>query len=632
MFVARNGRGSSPTRRSGGCCWRWRRPAPAAAPCASIATRFGRRSLLRLAAWAIALVTLGGRADARRVEARLLLPTNWGELASGISAGDPGDRGGPPSVSREATRGSGWHGPRRSGRDRRGRRRGVLARSPPRAPPARRARHPGGHLRGRHQPRPPGGRPDPRRACCWRSRRAGSGSPGCGGSQRAQALALSVAAGIVALPIAARLDSGPLLDYESWDIFGSASDVSFEWDHTYGPLDWPREGATMLTVHSETPLYWKASVLDRFDGFSWQRAKTADPLAVVERQARYETPKGVLRGRHPEWLTSVRFEVDGLESPFVTGDRGHGGHARARGAEQERGRDADQPRRPGDRRLRVLDHRLCPAPDAERAERGARDAIPAQRFGEATAIGLPSSLAPGYAVSMPLWGTRDPDAAGADAGLSVRRHLSARAFVDGGGPDPVRGGPLDRGPPAPGVRLRPERAPPHLPARFVPVRGPRRLLPAVRRVDGADAPDDRDPEPGGRRLRPRHPAVRRGHVPGPRHRRPFLGRGLLPRHRLGDLRPHAGRRPRRLAEPARRARAGPAARRRSPPSRRAAPAAAPKPRPRPGWRPVRRRRRSVALDRACRRCRASPPSRRSGRWRSSAAAERWRPGTSPTGR
>src|SRR6185369_6711734 len=122
------------------------------------------------------------------------------------------------------------------------------------------------------------------------------------GSQRAQALALTVAAGVIALPVASRLDSEPLLDYQSWSIFGTAADVSFDWDHTYGPLDWPADGTTMLTVNSPTPLYWKTSVLDRFDGFAWQRAKSSDPLATVERQARYATPKGVLRGRHPEWI------------------------------------------------------------------------------------------------------------------------------------------------------------------------------------------------------------------------------------------------------------------------------------------------------------------------------------------
>jgi transglutaminase-like putative cysteine protease len=227
-----------------------------------------------------------------------------------------------------------------------------------------------------------------------------------GGPQRAQALALTVAAGVIAVPVAARLDSGPLLDYESWDIFGTAADVSFEWDHTYGPLDWPADGATMLTVHSPTPLYWKTSVLDRFDGFAWQRAKSSDPLATVERQARYDTPKGVLRGRHPEWITSVRFQVDGLQSQFVTAT----GTAVAT-------RGLSAPSRSADGTVTNLGGPLISGaeysitsyvPRPTPAElRTAPSKYPEHRFGTATVIGLPNSLDPGYGIAMPLWGARD---------------------------------------------------------------------------------------------------------------------------------------------------------------------------------------------------------------------------------
>ena len=128
----------------------------------------------------------------------------------------------------------------------------------------------------------------------------------------------------------------------------------------------------MLTVHSPTPLYWKTSVLDRFDGFAWQRAKSSDPLATVERQARYATPKGVLRGRHPEWITTVRFQVDGLRSQFVTAT----GTAIAT-------RGLSAPNRSADGTVTNLGGPLIsgaeysvtsyvPRPDARRAARGAR--------------------------------------------------------------------------------------------------------------------------------------------------------------------------------------------------------------------------------------------------------------------
>ena len=229
------------------------------------------------------------------------------------------------------------------------------------------------------------------------------------GARGAQALALTVAAGVVALPIAARLDDGPLLNYESWHIFGTAADVTFDWNHHYGPLDWPRDGSTMLTVHSAAPLYWKTSVLDRFDGFAWERARADDPLAVVERQARFRTPTGVLRGRHPEWLTAVRFTVNGLSSQFVTAT---GTTVATRGL--------TAPNRSADGTLTSLGGPLISGteysvtsyvPQPTPAElRDAPSSYPERRFGAATLIGLPNSLSPGYGIAMPLWGQSDPAA------------------------------------------------------------------------------------------------------------------------------------------------------------------------------------------------------------------------------
>ena len=105
----------------------------------------------------------GGGADARRARGAAAAADELGRARLRDQHGDPGDRGGPPAVSGRRHVDQADPGPRRSGRDRRVRRRRVLARPPPRAPAAHRARHPGDHLRGRHQPRPPRGRSDPRR-------------------------------------------------------------------------------------------------------------------------------------------------------------------------------------------------------------------------------------------------------------------------------------------------------------------------------------------------------------------------------------------------------------------------------------------------------------------------------------
>ena len=82
--------------------------------------------------------------------------------------------------------------------------------------------------------------------------------------------------GVLALPLAARLDADTAaIDYRSWNWFGG-KDVRFDWNHSYGPLDWPREGTTLLQVEADRALYWKAEVLDHFDGLRWMRSDAND--------------------------------------------------------------------------------------------------------------------------------------------------------------------------------------------------------------------------------------------------------------------------------------------------------------------------------------------------------------------
>ena len=83
-----------------------------------------------------------------------------------------------------------------------------------------------------------------------------------------------VAAGIavLALMLAPALDRDtPWWDYESWALgAASARSTAFSWDHTYGPLDWPRDGRELLRVRAEKrPAYWKAANLDGFDSLHW---------------------------------------------------------------------------------------------------------------------------------------------------------------------------------------------------------------------------------------------------------------------------------------------------------------------------------------------------------------------------
>jgi transglutaminase-like putative cysteine protease len=136
---------------------------------------------------------------------------------------------------------------------------------------------------------------------------------------RGSAAAATVAtAGVLALPAAAALDpETPWWDYERWSWFGTEPTVTFDWNHGYGPLDWPQEGTTLLRVHASAPLYWKTTVLDRFDGFTWQRARESDIYAGPELAARRSVPGADLAERNDDWLRQVSFDINGLSSPFV---------------------------------------------------------------------------------------------------------------------------------------------------------------------------------------------------------------------------------------------------------------------------------------------------------------------------
>ena len=93
-------------------------------------------------------------------------------------------------------------------------------------------------------------------------------------------------------------------------------------------------------------------------------------------------------------------------------------------------------------------------------------------------------------------------------------------------------------------------------AGHVPAPEQARLLPAVRRGDGAAAPDGRGP--GARRYRVHDGHLRPGHEALGRHRRrrARLGRGLVPALRLGHVRSDAGRGARRAAAAPRSRRSG----------------------------------------------------------------------------
>ncbi|MFN2616714.1 MAG: transglutaminaseTgpA domain-containing protein [Thermoleophilaceae bacterium] len=134
---------------------------------------------------------------------------------------------------------------------------------------------------------------------------------------------LVLAVGLCSLPLAARFDADkPWWNYRDWNWFGSGKRVVFEWTHSYGRLDWPRSGNTLLYVRADRPEYWKAETLDRFDGFRWLHSNANDGRSPFG-----ELPATVARPRrhwsyfayNPRWDERIRFTVASLTSEVVVG-------------------------------------------------------------------------------------------------------------------------------------------------------------------------------------------------------------------------------------------------------------------------------------------------------------------------
>jgi transglutaminase-like putative cysteine protease len=132
------------------------------------------------------------------------------------------------------------------------------------------------------------------------------------GRQLVPALAALAAGAVLALPAAAVLQRHQAwVDYTRWDLFADrAGGHAFDWNHRYGPLDWPRTGDTMVEVKSPHQHYWKTETLDRFDGLRWSHSdagRGAEPTSEMP-----EVP-------NPRWQEEIRFTIRGLRTDLLVG-------------------------------------------------------------------------------------------------------------------------------------------------------------------------------------------------------------------------------------------------------------------------------------------------------------------------
>jgi transglutaminase-like putative cysteine protease len=132
----------------------------------------------------------------------------------------------------------------------------------------------------------------------WGGRLASSGSVAL--------ISLAAALGAAAVALT---PAEPVVDYRSWTIAAAADEVAFEWDHDYGPIDWPRNGTPLFRVDADGPAYWRAEVLDEFDATRWRRSAAGGPALPTA------APSGSLDSS--PWVHRATFSVLGLESPLV---------------------------------------------------------------------------------------------------------------------------------------------------------------------------------------------------------------------------------------------------------------------------------------------------------------------------
>ncbi len=132
--------------------------------------------------------------------------------------------------------------------------------------------------------------------------------------------ALVLALGALSMPVAAALDSDrPWWNYGAWTFLENDEVITFDWNHRYGPLDWPREGTTLLNVKSRKPHYWKAETLDTFNGVRWVRG----PYSSATSRLQGVPDPGTRDGDwdyfewNPRWDESLRFTVRSLSTDLL---------------------------------------------------------------------------------------------------------------------------------------------------------------------------------------------------------------------------------------------------------------------------------------------------------------------------
>jgi transglutaminase-like putative cysteine protease len=97
-------------------------------------------------------------------------------------------------------------------------------------------------------------------------------------TERPSRLALGASAAVIvgalALSSSAAVAKDAFLDWQHWDFYTRPHkpvSVRYVWDANYGGVRFPKKETTVLSIRApRRPQYWRATVLDRFDGTRWR--------------------------------------------------------------------------------------------------------------------------------------------------------------------------------------------------------------------------------------------------------------------------------------------------------------------------------------------------------------------------
>jgi transglutaminase-like putative cysteine protease len=123
-------------------------------------------------------------------------------------------------------------------------------------------------------------------------------------TERPSRLAIGAAAVIVvgafALSSSAAVAKNAFLNWQQWDFYSRPEkpvSVKYVWDARYDGVRFPKKVTTVLSIRAPArPQYWRATVLDRFDGTRWREAVWAETPS----DSYALTPPGALR--QSQWI------------------------------------------------------------------------------------------------------------------------------------------------------------------------------------------------------------------------------------------------------------------------------------------------------------------------------------------